>query len=56
MSPDPLTDVLASVRLTGAVFFAVEGTAPWVAEAPPGQRHRRPRHARSRTTSSSSTR
>ena len=35
MSPDPLTDVLASVRLTGAVFFAIEGTAPWVAEAPP---------------------
>ncbi len=35
MSPDPLTDVLASVRLTGAVFFAVEGTAPWVAEGPP---------------------
>jgi AraC-like DNA-binding protein len=35
MSHDPLTDVLASVRLTGAVFFAVEGTAPWVAEAPP---------------------
>ena len=35
MSPDPLTDVLASVRLTGAVFFAVEGTAPWVAESPP---------------------
>jgi AraC-like DNA-binding protein len=35
MSPDPLTDVLASVRLTGAVFFAIEGTAPWVAQAPP---------------------
>jgi AraC-like DNA-binding protein len=35
MSPDPLSDVLASVRLTGAVFFAVEGAAPWVAEAPP---------------------
>jgi AraC-like DNA-binding protein len=35
MSPDPLTDVLTSVRLTGAVFFAIEGTAPWVAEAPP---------------------
>jgi AraC-like DNA-binding protein len=35
MSPDPLTDVLTSVRLTGAVFFSVEGTAPWAAEAPP---------------------
>ena len=35
MSPDPLTDLLASVRLTGAVFFAIEGTAPWVAEGPP---------------------
>jgi AraC-like DNA-binding protein len=35
MSHDPLTDVLASVRLTGAVFFAIEGTSPWVAEAPP---------------------
>jgi AraC-like DNA-binding protein len=35
MSPDPLTDVLTSVRLTGAVFFSVDGAAPWVAEAPP---------------------
>jgi AraC-like DNA-binding protein len=35
MNPDPLTDVLTSVRLTGAAFFAVEGTAPWVAQAPP---------------------
>ena len=35
MSPDPLADVLASVRLTGAVFFAVEGTSPWAAESPP---------------------
>jgi hypothetical protein len=35
MNPDPLTDVLASLRLTGAVFFAIEGTAPWVAEGPP---------------------
>ena len=34
MSLDPLADVLASVRLTGAVFFAIEGTAPWVAEGP----------------------
>jgi AraC-like DNA-binding protein len=35
MPPDPLADVLTSVRLTGAVFFAVDGAAPWVAEAPP---------------------
>jgi AraC-like DNA-binding protein len=35
MGPDPLTDVLASVRLTGAVFFSIEGAAPWAAEAPP---------------------
>ena len=40
MSVDPLTDVLASVRLTGAVFFTVEGAPPWVAEGPPaGARH-----------------
>jgi len=37
MSPDPLTDVLTSVRLTGAVFFAIDGTAPWVAETPPAR-------------------
>jgi AraC-like DNA-binding protein len=35
LGQDPLTDVLASVRLTGAVFFAFEATAPWVAESPP---------------------
>lgn len=35
MNVDPLADVLASVRLTGSVFFRVECTAPWVAEAPP---------------------
>lgn len=34
MGQDPLTDVLATVRLTGAVFFAIEGAAPWAAEAP----------------------
>lgn len=34
MSPraDPLADVLASVRLTGAVFFRVECAPPWAAE------------------------
>lgn len=35
MSHDPLSDVLASVRLTGAFFFSFEGAAPWVAESPP---------------------
>ena len=34
MSHDPLTDVLASVRLTGAVVLVIEGAAPWVAEVP----------------------
>jgi AraC-like DNA-binding protein len=31
---DTLSDVLAAVRLTGAVFFLVDARAPWVAEAP----------------------
>jgi AraC-like DNA-binding protein len=35
MSHDPLTDVLASVRLAGAFFFSFEGAPPWVAESPP---------------------
>jgi AraC-like DNA-binding protein len=35
MSADPLADVLASVRLTGSVFFRVQCAVPWVAEAPP---------------------
>ena len=34
MSTDTLSDVLRAVRLTGAVFFAVDASAPWVAEAP----------------------
>lgn len=34
MGADPLADVLTSVRLTGSVFFRVEGAPPWVAEAP----------------------
>lgn len=33
---DALSDVLRAVRLTGAVFFDVRATEPWVAEAPPG--------------------
>jgi len=32
---DTLSDVLRVVRLRGAVFFAVDAEAPWVAEAPP---------------------
>ena len=35
MSVDTLSDVLRAVRLTGAVFFDIEATSPWVAEAPP---------------------
>jgi AraC-like DNA-binding protein len=31
---DALSDVLRAVRLTGAVFFAIDATAPWVAETP----------------------
>jgi AraC-like DNA-binding protein len=31
---DPLSDVLRAVRLTGAVFFRVEATSPWVIEVP----------------------
>ncbi|HET7542147.1 MAG TPA: AraC family transcriptional regulator [Polyangiaceae bacterium] len=31
---DTLSDVLRAVRLTGAVFFAIDASAPWVTEAP----------------------
>ena len=31
---DTLSDVLRAIRLNGAVFFAIEASAPWVAEAP----------------------
>jgi AraC-like DNA-binding protein len=34
MTTDILSDVLRAVRLTGAVFFSVEASAPWVAETP----------------------
>lgn len=34
MSRDTLSDVLRAVRLRGAVFYYVDGTSPWVAEAP----------------------
>jgi AraC-like DNA-binding protein len=35
VSTDVLSDVLRSVRLTGAVYFDFELSSPWVAEAPP---------------------
>lgn len=35
MSADTLSAVLDAVRLSGAVFFSIEATTPWVAEAPP---------------------
>lgn len=34
MAADALSDVLKTVRLTGAAFYDVVGKAPWVAEAP----------------------
>jgi AraC-like DNA-binding protein len=34
---DALSEVLRAVRLTGAIFFDVQATAPWVAETPRGQ-------------------
>ena len=33
-APDPLSDVLRAVRLTGAVFFRVDASSPWVIEMP----------------------
>ena len=35
MAADALSDVLKTVRLTGATFFDVVAKAPWVAELPP---------------------
>jgi AraC-like DNA-binding protein len=37
MSADVLSDVLRSVRLTGAVYFDFDLSSPWVAEAPPAR-------------------
>lgn len=37
MSQDTLSDVLRAVHLRGAVFYYIEGAAPWVAEAPPAR-------------------
>jgi AraC-like DNA-binding protein len=34
---DTLSDVLRAVRLTGAIYFRIEGSAPWVAETPPSR-------------------
>jgi len=34
VSADTLSDVLGHVRLSGAVFFDIDATAPWVAESP----------------------
>ncbi|MGD9770048.1 MAG: AraC family transcriptional regulator [Pseudolabrys sp.] len=35
MDLDVLSDVLRAVRLTGAVYFELQGRAPWAAETPP---------------------
>src|SRR5262249_19151468 len=37
VSDDTLSDLLRTVRLTGAVFFDVDAAAPWVAMQPPGR-------------------
>jgi hypothetical protein len=34
---DTLSDVLRAVRLTGAIFFDVQASNPWVAETPEGK-------------------
>jgi len=37
VTADVLSDVLRSVRLTGAVYFDFDLSSPWVAEAPPSR-------------------
>jgi len=37
MSLDTVSELLRVVRLSGAVFFTVEGSAPWAAEALPSR-------------------
>jgi AraC-like DNA-binding protein len=37
MSGDTLSDLLRAVRLRGALFYYIEGSSPWVAEAPPAR-------------------
>ena len=34
MSKDTLSELLRAVRLRGAIFYSIDGIAPWVAEAP----------------------
>ena len=34
---DALSEVLRTVRLTGAIFFDCSAQAPWVAEQPPSE-------------------
>ncbi|HVY39345.1 MAG TPA: AraC family transcriptional regulator [Polyangia bacterium] len=34
---DTLSEVLRAVRLTGAVYFSIDGSIPWVVETPPGR-------------------
>jgi len=38
MGVDALSDLLRTVRLTGATFFDIAAKAPWVAEQPPRER------------------
>ena len=38
MAADALSDLLRTVRLTGATFFNVAAKAPWVVESPPRER------------------
>jgi AraC-like DNA-binding protein len=38
MAADPLSDVLKTVRLTGAAFFDVAAAPPWVAESTPREK------------------
>jgi AraC-like DNA-binding protein len=37
MAADALSDLLRTVRLTGAVFFSLDVRSPWVAETPPAK-------------------
>lgn len=37
LSGDVLSDLLRAVRFRGALFYFVDGAAPWVAEAPPAR-------------------
>ena len=37
MSVDTLSEVLRAVRLTGAIFFSIDGSPPWLAETPPAR-------------------